>query len=89
MNVAVMLCATTTRPRLWILFLAWPAWVCFALLTTGNHFWLDIAAGIVLGALALLTAGAKRLRFRGKPDSPGRLAWDDGVVDNAIPGSLS
>jgi hypothetical protein len=52
--VGVMLCAATTRPPLWILILAWPAWVSFALLATGNHFWLDIAAGLVLGASALL-----------------------------------
>lgn len=32
--------------------LLWPTWVSFALLATGNHFWLDVAAG------ALLAAGA-------------------------------
>jgi membrane-associated phospholipid phosphatase len=64
--VGVMLCAATTRPLLWVLFLAWPAWVSFALLATGNHFWLDIAAGLVLGALALLAFGASRLAGIGR-----------------------
>ena len=52
--VGVMLCAATRRPLTWMVFLAWPAWVSFALLATGNHFWLDIAAGLALGAAALL-----------------------------------
>jgi membrane-associated phospholipid phosphatase len=53
--VGVMLCAAAHRPVARIAFLAWPAWVCLALLATGNHFWLDIAAGLILGAAALLT----------------------------------
>lgn len=32
------------------LWLAWPAWVAFAVMATGNHFWLDVAAGILLAA---------------------------------------
>jgi membrane-associated phospholipid phosphatase len=30
------------------LWLAWPAWVGFAVISTGNHYWLDIVAGILL-----------------------------------------
>ena len=52
--VRVMLYAATRRPLPGIVFLAWPAWVSFALLISGNHFWLDIGAGLVLGAAALL-----------------------------------
>ena len=52
--VGVMLYAATRRPLPGIVFLAWPAWVSFALLISGNHFWLDIGAGLVLGAAALL-----------------------------------
>jgi membrane-associated phospholipid phosphatase len=37
------------------LWLAWPAWVAFAVMSTGNHYWLDIAAGF---ALALVTGYA-------------------------------
>jgi membrane-associated phospholipid phosphatase len=35
-----------------IVWLAWPAWVWFSVLGTGNHFWLDCAAGV---AVALAT----------------------------------
>jgi membrane-associated phospholipid phosphatase len=31
----------------------WPLWVWFAVMATGNHFWLDVLAGVVLAALAL------------------------------------
>jgi membrane-associated phospholipid phosphatase len=34
------------------LWLAWPAWVWFSVMATGNHFWLDIAAGIGVAILA-------------------------------------
>ena len=30
------------------LWLAWPPWVWFSVMATGNHFWLDIAAGILV-----------------------------------------
>ena len=32
------------------LWLLWPAWVWFAVMATGNHFWLDILAGILVAA---------------------------------------
>jgi membrane-associated phospholipid phosphatase len=34
------------------LWLLWPAWVWFSVMATGNHFWLDIAAGILVAAVA-------------------------------------
>jgi len=33
------------------LWLAWPAWVAFAVISTGNHYWLDVVAGIVLAGV--------------------------------------
>ena len=30
------------------LWLAWPVWVAFAVISTGNHYWLDVVAGFVL-----------------------------------------
>jgi membrane-associated phospholipid phosphatase len=33
------------------LWLAWPAWVGFAVISTGNHYWLDVVAGIVLAVV--------------------------------------
>ena len=39
------------------LWLAWPLWVAFSVISTGNHYWLDVVAGFVL---ALLTGLALR-----------------------------
>jgi membrane-associated phospholipid phosphatase len=30
----------------------WPSWVWFSVMATGNHFWLDVAAGVGVAALA-------------------------------------
>ncbi|MGZ8741227.1 MAG: phosphatase PAP2 family protein [Gaiellaceae bacterium] len=45
-----------------ILFALWPAWVYFSLIASGNHFWLDIAAGAVLAAVGAWVA--RRLERR-------------------------
>ncbi len=34
------------------LWLAWPVWVWFSVMATGNHFWLDIAAGVLVAGVA-------------------------------------
>lgn len=45
--------ATLVRRRmLKLLFVMWPAWVAFSLIASGNHSWLDIAAGAVLAAVS-------------------------------------
>lgn len=58
--------ASVVRSRLAkALWLAWPAWVAFAVISTGNHYWLDVIAGFVLALLtgyALRRASALRLR---------------------------
>jgi membrane-associated phospholipid phosphatase len=44
-----------TVVRAWwakLLWLAWAPWVWFSVMATGNHFWLDIAAGVAVAALA-------------------------------------
>jgi membrane-associated phospholipid phosphatase len=45
--------AVLVRP-LWLKFvwLAWPVWVSFAVMATGNHFWLDVVAGQVVALVA-------------------------------------
>jgi len=46
------------------LWLAWPAWVAFSVMATGNHYWLDVVAGIAIAlgaALALRHARTPRL----------------------------
>jgi membrane-associated phospholipid phosphatase len=35
-----------------LLWTLWPSWVWFTVMATGNHYWLDVAAGIGLAALA-------------------------------------
>jgi membrane-associated phospholipid phosphatase len=48
-----------------VLWLTWPAWVAFAVMSTGNHYWLDVAAGILIAiasGLALRQVRALRLR---------------------------
>ena len=57
------------RP-LWLklLWLLWPAWVWFAVMATGNHFWLDILAGIVVAAVAAAVVNRRELRRIGSRD---------------------
>jgi membrane-associated phospholipid phosphatase len=65
--VGVTLAILVRRPWLKALWLIWPAWVWFAVMATGNHFWLDIAAGIavVLVAAAVIHGRAlKRMLVR-------------------------
>jgi membrane-associated phospholipid phosphatase len=45
-----------------VLWAAWPAWVCFAVMATGNHFWLDCLAGIVVALVAMAVVYNRRLR---------------------------
>ena len=49
------------------LWLLWPAWVWFAVMATGNHFWLDILAGIVVAALAAVAIYRRALWRRLRP----------------------
>jgi membrane-associated phospholipid phosphatase len=51
--VGIILASVVRRPIWKVLWLLWPAWVWFAVMATGNHFWLDVVAGIVLGVLCL------------------------------------
>jgi PAP2 superfamily len=32
----------------------WPAWVWFSVMATGNHFWLDVVAGVCVGIVSLV-----------------------------------
>ena len=45
-----MICRRWWAKALWLL---WPSWVWFAVMATGNHFWLDVLAGVVLAMIAL------------------------------------
>ena len=50
----VILASVVRRPVWKAVWVLWPAWVWFAVMATGNHFWLDVLAGIVLATIALL-----------------------------------
>jgi membrane-associated phospholipid phosphatase len=61
--IAGVILASVVRSRVWkAVWLLWPAWVWFAVMATGNHFWLDVLAGIVLAVIAL--AIVYRARFK-------------------------
>lgn len=55
--VMAAVCRSRLARGLW---LAWPAWVSFAVMGTGNHYWLDCVAGF---AVALVVAA---ILFRGR-----------------------
>jgi membrane-associated phospholipid phosphatase len=60
--VAVVLfsvCRNWWSKALWVV---WPAWVWFAVMATGNHFWLDCIAGIVVAILAMTAVYNERIR---------------------------
>ncbi|MBA2460258.1 MAG: phosphatase PAP2 family protein [Actinobacteria bacterium] len=50
--VGIVMALALRRPWAKVLWLAWPAWVWVSVMGTGNHFWLDIAAGIAVAAVA-------------------------------------
>ena len=46
--------SSLVRRRVWkVVWLIWPLWVWFAVMATGNHFWLDVFAGVALGSAAM------------------------------------
>ena len=53
--------ASLVRPRwLKVAWTLWPTWVWFTVMATGNHYWLDIAAGVGVAALAATRARLDR-----------------------------
>jgi membrane-associated phospholipid phosphatase len=42
----------------------WPAWVWFSVMATGNHFWLDVLAGVFVSLVALTIVYGRELRRR-------------------------
>jgi membrane-associated phospholipid phosphatase len=60
--VGIVLASVARRWPVKVLWLLWPLWVWFAVMATGNHFWLDVLAGIVLGTIALAVVYRARLR---------------------------
>lgn len=55
--------ALIVRKPIWkALWLAWPVWVSFCVIATGNHFWLDILAGAAIAGLAAAVIYRRRER---------------------------
>jgi membrane-associated phospholipid phosphatase len=60
--VGVVLFSVGPRAVARAVWLAWPAWVSFTLLATGNHFWLDVAAAAVIAIVVALVLRPTVLR---------------------------
>jgi membrane-associated phospholipid phosphatase len=45
-----------------LIWAIWPLWVWFAVMATGNHFWLDVLAGVVLATVSLVLVYRVRAR---------------------------
>jgi membrane-associated phospholipid phosphatase len=60
--VMASLCRSRIAKAIWY---AWPVWVAFAVVSTGNHYWLDVVAGVLLAivaGIALRKVSSLRLR---------------------------
>jgi hypothetical protein len=57
--VGIFLAAATRHWWAKAFWLAWPAWVWFAVMATGNHFWLDCVAGVAVAVLAMTIVGRR------------------------------
>jgi membrane-associated phospholipid phosphatase len=60
--VGIILASVVRRPVFKALWLLWPVWVWFAVMATGNHFWLDVLAGIVLAVITMALVYRARLK---------------------------
>jgi membrane-associated phospholipid phosphatase len=62
--VGITMAALSRRILVKLVWLAWPVWVWFSVMATGNHFWLDIAAGVLVAGLAAAVIHRNELRRR-------------------------
>src|SRR5881398_837637 len=62
--VGVVLFMVCRRPVFKALWLLWPLWVWFSVMATGNHFWLDVLAGVVVALIALFVVYGPKPKFR-------------------------
>jgi len=51
--VGIVMVSVTRRWWVRTLWAVWPAWVWFAVMATGNHFWLDCVAGMAVAGVAM------------------------------------
>ena len=57
--VLCVICRNLFAKAVWAL---WPAWVWFSVMATGNHFWLDVLAGVFVALVALTAIYWRELR---------------------------
>ena len=69
-TIVSVVMATVVRRR-WakVLWLAWAPWVWFAVMATGNHFWLDVAAGVLVAGIAAAIVYRPWRLLRARPAS--------------------
>jgi membrane-associated phospholipid phosphatase len=60
--VGIVLASVSRHVWTKAIWLLWPAWVWFAVMATGNHFWLDVVAGILLAGVTLGLVYRQRVR---------------------------
>lgn len=60
--IGVFLAGVSSSRLARIAWLLWPWWLSFVVIVTGNHFWLDVVAGAVVAALALVAVSLIRLQ---------------------------
>jgi hypothetical protein len=60
--VGLVLCALCKSRWAKVFWAVWPAWVWFAVMATGNHFWLDCLAGIGVALIAMAAVYNERIR---------------------------
>ena len=60
--VGIVLASVSRHAWTKIIWLLWPVWVWFAVMATGNHFWLDVVAGILLAAVTLAVVYRQRVQ---------------------------
>ena len=60
-TVLALLCRHWWAKAFWCI---WPAWVWFAVMATGNHFWLDCVAGLGVAIIALSAVYGPSMRRR-------------------------
>ena len=65
--VSVVMATVVHRRWAKLLWLAWAPWVWFAVMATGNHFWLDVAAGVVVAGLAAVIVYRPWRLLRARP----------------------
>jgi membrane-associated phospholipid phosphatase len=66
--VLFSVCRNRVAKAAWLL---WPFWVWFAVMGTGNHFWLDVLAGVLVAVIALaIVYRPEWFRLRRRRQSP-------------------